>query len=161
MVATPGADQQPAAPAQPIETPLPSTQLPPAASLPATAGGGTATPNVVVITEADVLKMVALGIGSQSGATMQGVTVDFAEGKMTLGAASVTYGSINIKNLVIVGRLVAVDGRLQLKTDSITPRGLVTAMIPSMANQALGRYTSQYYVEDVRTLDGRLELVVR
>ena len=51
--------------------------------------------------------------------------------------------------------------RLQLQTESISPGGLITSLIPAFANQALAQYTAQWYVEEVRTLEGRLELRIR
>lgn len=85
----------------------------------------------------------------------------FADGLMTLSATSLSYGSINVANLTLSGRLVARDGKLELVAESITPRGLVTALIPVFANQALAQYTAQWYIEEVQTLDGRLELRIR
>ena len=62
---------------------------------------------------------------------------------------------------MLVGRLVAVDGRLQLETESVTPRGLLSALIPTVANQALEQYTAKWYVEEVETLEGRIEVRIR
>ena len=87
--------------------------------------------------------------------------MQFTGGKLRLTANRLSYGPISVQNLVLVGRLVAQDGRLQLQTESIAPGGLVTALIPSFANQALAQYAAQWYVEEVRTLDGRLELRIR
>jgi len=57
--------------------------------------------------------------------------------------------------------LLARDGALQFVPESITPQGLVASLIPTMANQALGQYTSQWYVEKVQILDGRMEIRIR
>jgi hypothetical protein len=80
---------------------------------------------------------------------------------MILTAGRVGYGFVDAQNVTLVGRLVAVDGKLQLQTESITPRGIVTALIPTIANQALQQYTSRWYIEDVRTTEGQIQLRVR
>lgn len=124
----------------------------------------TATPDrtLVIIREEDVLTAVSSGATAESGATLEGIKVDFtADGRMVLGATRVGYGFITAENVTISGRLLAVDGRLEFQTESVSPRGIVTSMIPPMMNQALHQYTSQWYIEEVRTLDGRLELRVR
>lgn len=122
----------------------------------------TRDPNLVLITEEDVLRAVTSGATEQSGATLENVGVQFtADGKMILTAGRVGYGFINADNVTLVGRLIAVDGRLELETESITPRGMVTSLIPTFANQALQQYTSRWYIEDVRTTEGQIELRVR
>ena len=60
-----------------------------------------------------------------------------------------------------VGQLFASDGKLQFEAESVSPGGLVTAMLPAVANQVLGQFTTNWYVEDVRVRDGRLELRIR
>ena len=133
-----------------------STQAAPAAPV------ATRDPNLVIITEADVLRAVTSGAAAEQGATIENVGVQFtAEGKMVLTAGRVGYGFVNADNVTLVGRLIAVDGKLELQTESITPRGLVTALIPTIANQALQQYTSRWYIEEVRTTEGQLELRVR
>lgn len=122
----------------------------------------TRDPNLVIITEADVLRAVTSGATEQSGATLENVGVQFtADGKMILTAGRVGYGFINADNVTLVGRLIAVDGRLELETESISPRGMVTSLIPTFANQALQQYTSRWYIEDVQTTEGQIELRVR
>ncbi len=115
----------------------------------------------MVITEADVLRAVASGAGAQGGLALELPSVRFTDGKMQLTAARLQYGPVDVRDLALIGRLVAQDGRLQLEAESISPRGLVTSLIPSFANQALAQYTAQWYVEEVRTLEGRLELRIR
>jgi hypothetical protein len=120
-----------------------------------------ANPNLVVITEDDIAQAVAGGAGAQQGANIENLNVRFADGKMSITAAKIGYGLINLQNLNLVGRLVAKDGVLSLEVESISPRGLVSNFIPTMANQALAQYGSNWYVEDVQILDGRVELRIR
>ncbi len=145
----------------PTRAPILPTVAVPAASVVATAEP-TRNPNLVIITEADVLRAVTSGAAAEQGATLDNVGVEFtADGKMILTAGRVGYGFVNAENVTLVGRLVAVDGKLQLQTESIAPRGIVTALIPTIANQALQQYTSRWYIEDVRTTEGQIELRVR
>lgn len=119
----------------------------------------TRDPNLVIITEEDVLRAVTSGVTAESGATVENVGVQFtADGKMILTAGRLGYGFISAENLVLVGRLIAVDGKLQLETESISPRGLVASFIPTVANEALQQYTSRWYVESVQTMEGRIEI---
>jgi len=158
--ATPGAAILPTQPAQPTRRPAPSrTPAPRATPTPTT--GAAADPNLVIITEADVLNAVAAGVGSQQGLALDGLGVKFTDGQMRLTADRLSYGPAVVLDPVLVGALVAQDGRLQLETESISPGGLITAMIPAFANQALAQYAAQWYIEEVRTLDGRLELRIR
>lgn len=143
---------------------LPTLAVPTSARPTAAAPAAAATrdPNLVVITEADVLRAVTSGAAAEQGATLENVGVEFtADGKMILTAGRVGYGFVNADDVTLTGRLVAVDGKLQLETESITPRGLVTSMIPTIANQALQNYTSKWYVEEVRTTEGQIKLRVR
>jgi hypothetical protein len=156
-----------AAPSQEVILPTIAapTQPPPAqaaATPSAPVEAPTRDPNLVIIAEADVLRAVTSGAAAQSGATLENVGVRFTnDNKMVLTAGRVGYGFINANNVTLVGSLVAVDGKLQLQTESITPGGLVTSLIPTIANQALQNYTSRWYIEDVRTTEGRIELRVR
>ena len=152
---TPGAAILPTHPPQPTRTPAP----PWATASPA--AGATRDPKLIIITEADVLNAVAAGVGAQQGLTIDGLGVAFTDGRMRLTADRLNYGPADVLDLVLVGSLVAQDGRLQLVTESISPGGLVTSLIPSFANQALAQYAAQWYVEEVRTLEGRLELRIR
>jgi hypothetical protein len=153
--ATPGAGILPTQPAQPTRTPAPPR--------------ATATPSIdaardpkrITITEADVLNAVNAGVGAQQGLALEGLGVKFTDGRMRLTADRLTYGPADVRDLVLVGTLVAQGGRLQLETESISPAGLITSLIPAFANQALAQYAAQWYVEEVRTLDGRLDLRVR
>ena len=114
-----------------------------------------------MITEADIAQAVAEGAGAQQGVSIENLNVRFADGKMTITAGKIGYGLIKLQNLNLVGRLVARDGVLSLEVDSISPRGLATNFIPTMANQALAKYAAEWYVEDVQIRDGRLELRIR
>jgi hypothetical protein len=145
----------PTLPAQPTRTPTrPRATATPTADT-------TADPKLIIITEADVVNAVAAGIGVQQGLTIEDLGVAFTDGKMRLTAGRLSYGPADVLGLVLVGSLVAQDGRLQLQTESISPGGLITSLVPSFANQALAQYAAQWYVEEVRTLDGRLELRIR
>ncbi len=122
----------------------------------------TRDPNLVIITEEDVLRAVTSGATAESDATLENVGVQFtADGKMILTAGRLGYGFVSADNVVLVGRLITVDGKLQLETESISPRGLVTSFIPTLANEALQQYTSRWYVESVQTMEGRIEMRVR
>ena len=156
--AAPGAAILPTRPAQRAQPTR--TSAPPQASA-TPVSEATLDPKLVTITEADVLNAVAAGVGSQQGLALDGLGIRFAEGQMRLTADRLSYGPADVLDLVLVGSLIAQDGRLQLKTESISPGGLVTALIPAFANQALAQYAAQWYVEDVRTLDGRLVLRIR
>lgn len=163
-IATPVAVAPTAPPAVAPTVVVPTSVAPTSAAQAPAAVLPTATPDrtLVIIREEDVLASVASGATAESGATLEGITVDFtADGRMVLAATRVGYGFITAENVTISGKLIAVDGRLEFQTESISPRGIVTSMIPPMMNQALHQYTSQWYIEEVRTLDGRLELRVR
>ena len=115
----------------------------------------------VMITEADIAKAVAAGAGAQQGMTVENLKVRFADGKTHITADKLGYGIIKMQNLDLVGRLGAQNGVLSLAVESISPRGLAANFVPVAANQALANFASQWYVEEVRTLDGRVELRIR
>ena len=173
VIGTPAPDLQPVATAMSTEAPQPTTAIPtavmPTAAMPPGAStvsvataAPTRDPNLVIITEADVLRAVTSGAAADQGATLDNVGVKFtADGKMIMTASRVGYGFVNADNVTMVGRLVAVDGKLEFQPESITPGGIVTSLIPTIANQALQRYTSKWYIEDVRTTEGQIELRVR
>ncbi|MFN8474878.1 MAG: hypothetical protein U0822_22005 [Anaerolineae bacterium] len=118
-------------------------------------------PKKVVITEADVAKFVSEGALAQYGADVSGLNVRFADGRMHLTADNATYGFMSLSNIDLVGRPVARDGVVTLNIESMSPGGFVSSMVPGMANQALAQYTSKWYVDDVKVLNGRVELTVR
>ena len=140
------------------DTPRPTSTVAPT---PAPAIAVAADPNLIVITEDDIAQAVAEGAGAQQGVSIDDLKVRFADGKMTITAGKIGYGLIKLQNLNLVGRLVARDGLLSLEVESISPRGLATNFIPTMANQALAKYGAAWYVEDVRIRDGRVELRIR
>jgi hypothetical protein len=155
MAGSPGAAILPTQPRQPTRTPAPPR------ATPTPAAAATRDPKRITITEADVLSAVAAGVGAQQGLALEGLRVKFTAGQMRLTADRLSYGPADVRDLVLVGTLVAQDGRLQLQTESISPGGLITSLIPAFANQALAQYAAQWYVEEVRTLEGRLELRIR
>jgi hypothetical protein len=146
---------------QPQPTPAAGQPQPTVAARPAPAASATSDPHLITITEADVARAVASDAAAESGLVSEELAVRFTEGKIHVTADKLAYGPIQVQNLILVGRLAAKDGRLQLETESISPRGLVSALIPTVANQALAQLASQWYVEEVRILDGRLEVRIR
>lgn len=152
------ATQPPAATATRPAPPTPGPTLPSATPLPARP---TPDPNLVVITEADVMAAMTGGGTAGTGLTVEGLAVRFTDGRMTLQATRLGYNGLSIQDLTLVGRLTATNGKLELASESITPRGLVAALVPIFANQALAQYTAQWYIEEVRTVEGQLELRVR
>ncbi|HEX9115468.1 MAG TPA: hypothetical protein VGA61_05335 [Anaerolineae bacterium] len=141
------------APYIPLATSAPGAGAPEAAATP--------DPHRVVVTESDIASVIAGGALESAGVHVENLSVRFTQGKTWITASQVTYSVISVSNLAIVGTLVAQNGVLQLQTESVTPQNLVTAMIPSAINQALKQYTSKWYVEDVQTLEGRIELRIR
>jgi hypothetical protein len=115
----------------------------------------------VIITEDDIAEAIAGGEAAKQGVTAQNLKVDFANGKMRVTADRLGYGLLNLQNLDLTGRLVATNGVLGLVVESMSPRGLAANLVPTVANQALAQLGAQWYVEEVKTLDGRVELRVR
>ena len=121
----------------------------------------TLDPKRIVITEEDIIQALAGGVGEEQGLKVQGLKVRFADEKMFLTADEFSMGPLQVRKLAMVGRLSALDGKLQFDSESVSPGGLVTAMLPAVANQALAQFATNWYVEDVRVRDGRLELRIR
>jgi hypothetical protein len=121
----------------------------------------TLDPKRIVITEEDIIQALAGGVGEEQGLKVQGLKVRFADEKMSLTADEFSMGPLQVRKLAMVGRLSALDGKLQFDSESVSPSGLVTAMLPALANQVLARLATDWYVEDVRVRDGRLELRIR
>jgi hypothetical protein len=144
----------------PAVTPRP-TRAPTRKPSPTAVASPTPDRHRVVITEDDVRRSVAAGAAAQGGAQVEGLDVRFTGGKMRITAQQLKYGIMNVRDLVLVGRLFAQDGQLQMAVESVQPGGLVGAFVPTVVNQALAQYASQWYVEEVSTLDGRLELRIR
>ena len=118
-------------------------------------------PQIAIITEADISGAIASGIGSENGLDAVGLAVHFTGGRVRITADRLSYSLIQVNNLVLVGQLVAKDGVLEFETESVSPGGLVAAMIPTFVNQTLRQSTSQWYVESVQTSEGQIELTVR
>lgn len=114
-----------------------------------------------VITEQEINAAIAQGMADQAGLMAEGLTVRFADGKVWVNATRLTYGMIRVQNLAVVVRPVAQDGKVVLEFQSISPRGLITSMIPALANQALQQYAGAWYVTEVRVGEGYLEIWVR
>jgi hypothetical protein len=150
----------------PTSTPRPTSTLvamsvQAAASTPAPTPTATVDQHLIIITEDDIAKAVAGGAGAQQGVTLDNLKVRFAGGKTHITADKLGYSFINLQNLDLVGSLAAQNGVLSLAVESISPRGLAANFVPGAVNQALANYASQWYVEEVRTLDGRVELRIR
>jgi len=114
-----------------------------------------------VITEADIARAVGGSTLGQEGLNVEGLEVRFSGGKMRLTANQLVYGMVSLQDLELVGSLTAVEGRLQLNVDSIQPGGLVGAMIPALANEALAQYGAEWYVESVQVGEGYISLRLR
>jgi hypothetical protein len=148
---------------QPRSTATPSVQASAAPATPTRAAQSEPTrdPKRIIITEEEILQAIAGGAGQEQGVKVQGLNVRFAEGKMTLTADELTMGPLQLNRLAMVGRLFAANGTLQFEAESVSPGGLVSAMLPSIANQVLAQFAAQWYIEEVRIEDGRLELRIR
>lgn len=121
----------------------------------------TPDPHLFVITEQDILRAVAGGLSPQEGLQVEGLSVRLGDDRLRLSAARLRYGVFAVQNLDLVGRLSARDGLVRMDVESVAPGGLVAVLVPTLVNQALARYASAWYVEEVRTLEGRLELRIR
>jgi hypothetical protein len=115
----------------------------------------------VIITEDDIAESIAGGAAAQQGVTAQNLKVDLANGKIRVTADRLGYGLFQLQKLDLTGRLVAQNGVLSLAVESLSPRGLAANLVPTLANQALAQFGAQWYIEEVKTLDGRLELRVK
>ena len=85
----------------------------------------------------------------------------FAGGKTHITADKLGYSFINMQNLDLIGSLAGQNGVLSRRWNPSHRGGLAANFVPGAVNQALANYASQWYVEEVRTLDGRVELRVR
>jgi hypothetical protein len=133
----------------------------PAPVIPLATESPTTDPHIIVITDSDITSAMAAGAGGDSGLTAENLAVRFNGGKTKITAGRVSYSMLSLDNLALSGQLVARDGALQMDVESVSPQGAVGAMIPGIVNQALKRYTSQWYVEDVQTRTGQVQLRVR
>ena len=107
------------------------------------------------------MEAIAGGAAAEQGVTAQGLTVKFADGKLRVAADSLGYGIFKLRNFELVGRLVARNGALALDVESVKPGGMAANLIPGIANQAIAQIAGQDYVEEVKTLDGRVEVRIR
>ena len=148
---------------QPKSAATPAAQATAAPIIPAKAAQPSPTldPKRIVITEEDIIQALAGGVGEEQGLKVQGLKVRFADEKMSLTADEFSMGPLQVRKLAMVGQLFASDGKLQFEAESVSPGGLVTAMLPAVANQVLAQFATDWYVEDVRVRDGRLELRIR
>ena len=154
---------RPSPTAQPksADTPAAQATATPVAPAKAAQPSPTLDPKRIVITEEDIIQALAGGVGAEQGLKVQGLKVRFADEKMSLTADEFSMGPLQVRKLAMVGQLFASDGKLQFEAESVSPGGLVTAMLPTVANQVLAQFAADWYVEDVRVRDGRLELRIR
>jgi hypothetical protein len=118
-------------------------------------------PQSVVITDADLQSAVASGALASNGVDATNLQLHFTGGKVRITADRISYGIIQANNLVYVGHLVAQDGALRVEAESVSPGGMIGALMPTIVNQALRQYASSWYVEQVHTSEGQIELTVR
>jgi hypothetical protein len=119
-------------------------------------------PHHFVITEADITSSITGGGMAASGVQADKLAVHFSgDGKTSITADKIAYGPINLQNMAVVGRLTAKNGALQMDVESVAPGGFVSGMIPGVINQALQQYASQWYIENVKTTQGQIELQIR
>lgn len=144
-------------PVLPEVTEAPTLEVPPATE-PAVEPSG---PKSVVITDADLQSAITSGALASSGVDATNLQLHFTGGKLRITADRISYGFIQANDLVYVGRLVAEDGALRVDAESVSPGGMIGAMMPTMVNQALRQYASNWYVEQVQTSEGQIELTVR
>ncbi len=143
-----------------VEVPVlptePATAVPPTEQPTATSG-----PQTIVITDADLQKAIESGVLGGSGVNATNLQIRFTGGKVRITADHIAYGFFQADNLVYVGRLSAQNGVMQVEAESVSPGGVIAAVLPTVVNQALSQYASNWYVEQVRTSEGQIELVVR
>jgi hypothetical protein len=121
----------------------------------------TLDPKRIVITEEDIIQALAGGVGEEQGLKIEGLQVRFADEKISLTADEFIMGPLQMRKLAMVGQLFASDGKLQFEAESLSPGGLVTAMLPTVTNQVLAQFATDWYIEDVRVGNGQLELRIR
>jgi hypothetical protein len=121
----------------------------------------TLDPKRIVITAEDIVQAMASGAGEEQGLKVQGLNVRFADEKMSLTADELSVGLLQVRKLAMVGTLFASNGKLQFESESVSPGGLATAMLPAVANQVLAQFANNWYVEEAHVRDGHLELHIR
>jgi hypothetical protein len=70
----------------------------------------------MVITQEDVVRVLSNPSLYPEGLEVAGLDVKFSGGKMYLTAESVNYGMFRLRNLSLVGRLVAEDASFRSKS---------------------------------------------
>ena len=100
-----------------------------AVSTPAPTPTATVDQHLIVITEDDIAKAVAGGVGAEQGVTLDNLKVRFADGKTHITADKLGYSFINLQNLDLVGSLAAQNGVLSLAVESISPPGLAANFV--------------------------------
>jgi hypothetical protein len=121
----------------------------------------TLDPKRIIITEDDIIQAMAGGAGEDQGLKVQGLNVQFADEKMSLTADTLSMGPLQVHKLAMVGKLLVSDGKLQFEAESVSPGGVATAMLPTIANQVLAQFAKNWYVEEAHVRDGQLELRIR
>jgi len=115
----------------------------------------------MILTEDDIVRALSNPKRYPEGLVVDGLDVKLRNGKIYVSADRVDYGMFSLPNLSLVGRLKAVNGQLQVEVEQVSPIGLVGAMIPQMANQAMGQIGANWYVEDVKVGDGQVNVTFR
>ncbi len=144
----------------PSHTPLP-TDVATRPAVSATLGATGGTSNIMIISEDDIRQVLSDPRRYPEGLTVDGLDVKFTGGKIYITADNVNYGMFRLTDLSLVGRLVAVDGQLQIEVESVTPIGLAGAMIPRLANEAMSQLAGKIYVEDVKVDEGQVSVQFR
>ncbi|MEZ4768491.1 MAG: hypothetical protein R2844_08705 [Caldilineales bacterium] len=144
-----------------VPTPTATPVIPTPANAPAEPTSAIVPPSQieVVITEKDIED------GARStrleGVTIEGLDVTFQQDQMTLTAAHLSYGVLNLRDVLVEGTLRAQDGVPVFDATRIEPSNFATNLIPPLINQFLSALANSWYVEDVRVEPGQLVLLTR
>jgi hypothetical protein len=115
----------------------------------------------MILTEDDITRALSNPKRYPEGLTVSGLDVKLRGGRVFISADRVDYGMFRLRDLNVVGRLEAVDGQLQIEVEQVSPVGLVGAMIPQLANQAMEQIGSNWYVEQVKVGEGQVDVKFR
>ncbi len=123
----------------------------------------TPTPDakLIIVGEEEMSRAITGGATEAQGLKAEGLQIRFRDDRMAVAADRLELGPVQVQQLMISGRLVAEDGKLYFEAETISPRGLVASLLPSLANQMLAQLTGQWYIEEVQARDGRLLLRIR